>query len=175
MSLAFARRIDFDNNEPQLLELDFAAPQKSWVTFLKTQEHLLPGISGSAKNLLATLYFSISSLAKKHPEAISLKDVFPGVRELAKYIIRRATSERSHALKLSLNERDEKLKLRILKHLEATPQLERNIYRSLTISATDCQRLLLDLQSEKLVQRDDTPGYWSFANQPTPHPTLEVS
>lgn len=175
MARAFARRVNFHSQIPHLVAFDFAAIQEAWVTFLKTQEHLLPGIAGSAKNLLATLFYSIVELARNHPRVLNPKNVYRGVRDLAIFIVQRAASERSHVLETSLIEKDEGLKTRMLKHLEASPQLERNLYRSLSISATDCQRLLLDLQSEKLIQRDDTSGSWSFATNDSRQPVLEAS
>ncbi|MDQ8190227.1 hypothetical protein [Roseibacillus persicicus] len=157
---AFARRINFHSQDPHLVALDFATPQSDWVAFLKTQEHLLPGISGSCKNLLATLFYSIVEIAKNNPGILDSKALSAGVRDLAKYIIRRAAFERVRIPRNDQIAKEEGLKTRILTLLQTTPKGERSLYRSLAISASDCRRLLLELETEELICRDDSSDRW---------------
>ena len=67
MTLAWGRRIEFLNPKPTIYTLRYHFPQDRWMRFLATMEPQFPGITGTARGLLATLRFGLGELLHALP------------------------------------------------------------------------------------------------------------
>ena len=98
MDKAWVERLDFCNAVPKNVKYEWPQLQAKWVAFLKRMETELPGITGAARSLLATLVFGLTKLAciSKPP------DGFPwhaaDIAALARWLIRRMANARAAML-----------------------------------------------------------------------------
>ena len=90
---ALAKRLNNHDAGTVVHEFDLAVAQFRWVRFLKEMETQLPGISGTARGLLATLAFGLLELANANANANARNrkrlPVTPeGVEALGRWVIR---------------------------------------------------------------------------------------
>lgn len=168
-----ARRMNNHDASPTVHEFDLGAAQLSWVRFLQKMESRLPGITGTARSLLASLAFGLIELAGAMHKSIArnpfldppaAKDlpVKPaGVEALARWIIRRMANARAEMLGTAERERLQLLAKRIVERLCDSNQSTREIYRGLGISAAEAERLLFPMQKGGLLHRSE--GKWGLS------------
>ena len=151
LNRALSRRTDAYTTLPHYINSEFLSFQSHWVKFLRRKEADLPGISNVAKNLFATLLYAFRDLLQDHPQALDLSTLYNGTLSLAKYVVERSATERMSLVCTGQRERENSLKVRILNKLEGQQLKTRDIYRNLSIPACECERLLLELESEEKI------------------------
>ena len=146
------KRLNNHNPGTEVREFDLTDAQIRWVTFLKKMQGRLPGITGTARGLLATLAFGLIELANA-PKCKRLPVTPEGVEALGRWVIERMANAR--AAMVATAEREWRLHLaqRILFMLSEGSRQKRDIYRSLGIRAGICDELLFELESAGLVRR----------------------
>ncbi|QTN34171.1 hypothetical protein HZ994_18210 [Akkermansiaceae bacterium] len=152
LSSAFAKRLNNHDASPTIHAFDLTRSQLRWVKFLEGMESRLPGITGTARSLLATLSFGLIELANASPRQ-RLPLAPSEVEALARWVILRMANARAAMLGSAERESLQELARRVHIRLSEGRLPKRDIYRSLRISASQCDELLLRLQSARWVQR----------------------
>lgn len=150
---AFARRVDHHQIGPQTISHDLSQLHAKWVRFLGTQEGDYPGITGFAKNLLATLLFGLQGISHAYRAEYGKPLHASGLYEFAQYLILRSGAARKSTLHAEEIERDSQLKIRIVARLQSKSLDNRDLYRSLSIPAAKCEQLLGELEQDGAVRR----------------------
>ncbi len=163
LSRVLAARLDNHDQGVTLHEFDLDAAQLRWTDFLKGMEGEIPGISGTARGLLATLSFGLLELgrgdAMVHPEPLARLPVPPkGVEAFAKHLVMRMARARSSMLKTARRERQEAIGRKIYAKLEDALMTKRDIYRHLSVRAGECEDLLLAMEGEGVLRH--VGGRW---------------
>ena len=150
---SFAKRFDSREPEPMVDESDFAPQQARWMKFLSNMERNVPGISGTARPLLASLAFGMARLDQAAETPKGFKHYVDGIEGLARHLIRRMANARSAILSSSEEEWKLRCKQRILAKLADGPQDNRFLYRILHLPASVCENLLAEIESDNRVKR----------------------
>jgi len=154
MGLAWGNRISDRVTRPLMFECEFGEIQARWVAFLKRLEPVFPGITGNARNLLATLWFGLQQMvdAAKAPEGFRMP--VEQVEAFARFMIHRMTNARAVMLELAELTRRRQLETSIVNKLAGGPLLLRELSRKFyRLPSVTCHELLLDLEaSGKVVQ-----------------------
>ena len=163
MDLAWGGRFDFRETAPATLKLNGFAPwQAAWVRFLKTMEADLPGITGAARPLLATLMFGLIRIAgaAKAPAGVTwdIADVEP----FARWLVRRMANARAALMHAGRQARLERLATTMVHKLDGQAPLKvRDISRMFHhLGAEDCQDALTLLHLRGAVACTD--NRWSL-------------
>ena len=156
MEQAWGSRLDNRKPGPVLIECDFHSLQARWIAFLKTQETVLPGITGTARNLLATLGFGLTEMNDSAPRPKGPIWDLAHVEALARFLVHRMANARSAMLYSAQSARKLVLEEKILRKLESDPLTVRELTRRIgRLPAAHCLELLEDLEAEGKVLRID--------------------
>jgi hypothetical protein len=165
LTRAFARRLDIHHPTPTAHAFDLAHAQIRWARFLQEMERHIPGVTGAARGLLATLAFGLVELADA-PGCRPLTVTPAGVEGLARRVILRMARARAAIRDSARQDGHHHHARRILCKLGDGALPERAIYRALTMRAGLCQELLLTLRSAGLVRR--VGHRWELAKENLP-------
>ena len=156
MEQAWGSRLDNRKPGPVLIECDFHSLQARWIAFLKTQETVLPGITGTARNLLATLGFGLTEMNDSAPRPKGPIWDLAHVEALARFLVHRMANARSAMLYSAQSARRLVLEEKILRKLGGDPLTVRELTRRIgRLPAAHCLELLEDLEAEGKVLRID--------------------
>lgn len=173
LSAGLGKRLDHTSPHPALHELDMTPHQIRWVQFLQSMEGNLPGISGTARNLLATLVFGALELISTPIKQVDTHKQLHGIEAFAKFLIHRMANARNVMTYSAREARNDELKASILHKLEAGPHTVRDLTRRFSRLTTEpCRELLADLEKQGKVQNHD--GEWSLTNSTTQPLTLDI-
>lgn len=166
-------RLNNHDASPSVHEFDLGAAQLRWVRFLREMECRLPGITGTARSLLASLAFGLIELARAmrqstahnpflDPPTVNELPVKPDeVEALARWIIHRMANARAAMLGTAERERLQRLAKRIVERLSDGNQSTREIYRGIGINAAKAETLLFPMQRGGLLHRSE--GKWGLS------------
>ena len=129
MTTAWGQRLNNQTTAPVMIRSDFSKWQARWMAFLKAREPECPGISGTARNLYATLDFGLNQLVNAGKTADGFKWYSDEVEALARFLVQRMINARSAML---FSVRDEWLRQKmeqILIKLEDGPVELRDLVR----------------------------------------------
>jgi hypothetical protein len=173
LTRVLAGRLNNHDASPTVHVFDLGAAQLRWVRFLRKMECRLPGITGTARSLLASLAFGLIELARAmrqctahkpflDPPPVEDLPVKPDeVEALARWIIHRMANSRAAMLGTAEREMLGLLAKRIVERLSDGNQSTREIYRAIGISAAKAEKLLLPMQRGGLLQRSE--GKWGLS------------
>ena len=145
MDMAWGGRFDFRETAPATLKLNGFAPwQAAWVRFLKTMEADLPGITGAARPLLATLMFGLTQIAGAAKAPAGVTWCVADVEPFARWLVRRMANARAALMHAGRQARLERLATKIMHKLNDQKPLKiRDISRMCHhLGAEDCQEAL---------------------------------
>lgn len=171
---AFGKRLDHKTTYSTLHELDIRDAQLRWGVFLQSMEQSLPGISGAARTLLATLVFgALELLTSPGQQAKDVTRSLKGIEAFARFLVRRMANYRNVITYSAKQERNDELKIGILRKLEDGPHTVRELTRRFSrLTAEPCRKLLNELREAGKVRVSD--GEWQLS-EPVPSPlTLEI-
>lgn len=152
-----ARRLGGEAMPPQICKAPLTDAQRRWTAFLKEWEKHLPGISGAARNLLATLAFGL--LVLSHTKAgQSVKVSVVGIEAFARFLILRMANARAASLHAEVEYKRRSQIVRIFHKLGDVPLDARRIYQHLNLRADDCRECLRWLSDAELAV--DTGQGW---------------
>jgi hypothetical protein len=117
-------------------------------------EDRLPGITGTARGLLATLAFGLIELANA-PNCKQLPVTPEGVEALGRWIIDRMANARAEMLFSADLERHMKIAQKIFFNLGQGGMGDRDIYRQVNISADLCRALLLNMKADGMLRYNE--------------------
>jgi hypothetical protein len=156
MEQAWGSRLDHRKPGPVLLSYDFHPQQARWIAFLKTQEAAVPGITGTARNLLATLVFGLTQIVYSTRAAQGFDWSQQQIEALARFLVHRMANARSAMLYSAQSARRLVLEEKILQKLQAGPLDVRGITRKFhSLTAGQCLDVLLDMEADGKVLRID--------------------
>ena len=151
--LILADRLDSHRPEPVIDKYDFAQIQTRWMTFLSGMEKSLPGISGTARHLLASLLFGLNRLVQAARTPKDFKYYIEGIEAFARFLIRRMANARAAILISDQQAWRLRYKRKILAKLPEGGLDDRSIYRLLHMAADNCRELLAELEADNFVKR----------------------
>ncbi len=149
----FANRMNLRQTQPLIDAMDFTQNQIRWMEFLEEMESSLPGISGTARHLLASLVFGLGRLvgAERNPEGF--KYHWGGFEALARFLVRRMASARATNLFTAEEAQKLRWKQRILTNLPEGCFDTRDAYRLLRLRADICEPVLREMAAEGSLKR----------------------
>ena len=173
MKKAWVARLDYTNAVPNAVKFDWPKSQAKWITFLKGMEAELPGITGSARSLLATLVFGLRGVVSISKLADGFIWHTDDVAALARWLIRRMANARSAMLHTERRARMQRLHSNMIHKLTDRPPMSvREITRTFNnLCAADCLEVLLHLQAQGSVARSDDK--WCLASLVSNTPELQ--
>ena len=179
MKKAWVARLDYSKAVPNAVKCDCSKFQAKWITFLKGMEADLPGITGSARSLFATLNFGLTKLVNISKRDDGFKWYIDDIAAFARWLIRRMANARAAMLHTQRRARLQRLHSNMIHKLTDRPPMSvREITRTFNnLCAADCLEVLLHLQAQGAVARsDDKWCLTSFvSNTPELQPlTLDV-
>ena len=145
-----AKRLNNHQQGVVVHKFDLGQAQIRWVAFLKNMDSRLPGISGTARSLLATLALGLTELAKapgfkRHP-------VTPeSVEALGRWVIQRMANARAAMLGSAAQDMRRALAMKILSKIGDDRVSKRDIYRSVGIPVCLCEEVLHEMQLAGIV------------------------
>ena len=145
-----AKRLNNHQQGTSVHEFDLGQAQIRWVAFLKDTEGRLPGISGTARSLLATLALGLTELGNT-PGLKRLAVTPQGVEALGRWVIRRMANARAAMLGSAAQDRRRALAVKILSKIGEDRVSKRDIYRSVGISVGLCEEVLQEMQLAGIV------------------------
>jgi hypothetical protein len=149
---AFGSRLNNHEAGTVLHKVDLDAAQLRWVKFLQGMENHLPGISGTAHGLLATLSFGLIELA--HAEGFKrLRVKVAGIEALGRFLVRRMANARTSMLWSAEQAWRMQIARRIFLRLADGRMTNRDIYRNLGIPAALCEELLWEMEASGTLHR----------------------
>ncbi len=156
MEQAWGSRLDHRKPGPVLLSYDFHSLQTRWIAFLKTQETVLPGITGTARNLLATLVFGLDRIVNSTRTPKGFNWCLEQIEALARFLVHRMANARSAMLFSAQSARRLDLEEKMLRKLGSEPVTVRVLTRRFTrLPAGQCLEILEDLEAAGKVRRID--------------------
>lgn len=135
-----AERLNLPEKRPINLSKGTREATFRWTSFLREMEPHLPGVSGSARNLIASLIFGLSEMAM-----IDKRFTFQlaGVEAFARFLIRRMANSRAMILQAGAVAHRRAQIERVFRKLEQGRLELRKIYRDLNrLPAGDCVECL---------------------------------
>jgi hypothetical protein len=149
----FASRMNLRRTEPLIYKMDFSQDQIDWMEFLDGMESSLPGISGTARHLFASLVFGLRRIVGAQEAPKGFKYNRGGIQALAKYLILRMANARAAILYSAEEAKKHHIKQKIVVRLSEGPLDNRSIYYPLRLHAATCEACLLELAADNLVKR----------------------
>ena len=150
LQFAMAGRLRNDQSDPVIYQEEFTAAQKRWILFLKDMENSLPGIVGSARQLLATLVFGMHEITHV-PGFKKIHIHFSYIEAFAQLLIQRMANARNAIYIDAEALQRARLARALLARLKDGRQPPRDLYRSLGIRAELCHDILDDLARKNYV------------------------
>ena len=155
MDKAWGERLDYTKAVPEDVQCDWPKFQAEWVGFLKSNEAELPGITGTARSLLATLVFGLTKLANAW-KAEGFKWYIDDIAALARWLIQRMANAKATMLHTERRARLRRVAQRIALRLAEGPHSERELTRSIhRLLVGECSLALNLLVAEGVVVRSD--------------------
>ena len=153
MEAAWEGRVDYGKPAPGDVICDWPRIQAEWIAFLKGMEADLPGITGIARPLLATLIFGLSKLANIRETAKDFKLSAVDMIALARWLVQRMANARAAMLHTEHEARLQRMCAKIMHKLAGgAPLTVRDFTRAIhKLSADDCLAGLLLLQARGTV------------------------
>lgn len=143
-----AYRFNPPEKKPIVLIAGIREASASWSGFVREMEPRLPGISGAARNLPASLAIGLELMAAR-PGMLSVNSV----EAMARFLVRRMANARTAILRASeLARRQDQIK-RIFHKLGGGPADERKLSADLKISAVDRDESLRWLEAANLAHQ----------------------
>lgn len=149
MKKAWGERLNGLTTAPAMIGLEFSHSQARWMTFLKSLEPECPGISGTARNLYATLRFGLSRLVNAADTADGFKWFADDAEALARFLVQRMVNARAAMLHSAEDERMRQKMEQILSKLMDGPLEHRDIIRKFhKFPTAQCLQLLNILENK---------------------------
>lgn len=164
MDAAWAARLDYTKPATRMGVNDWPRLQSEWISFLKRREAELPGITGTARSLLATLIFGLRRLIRISAPAEGFNWYTADVAALARWLIHRMANAKAAMLHTERRARMQRLCTNMIHKLADRPPMSvRDITRKFDrLSYTDCLEVLLHLKDQGTVARFDDK--WCLAS-----------
>jgi hypothetical protein len=145
------QRLNLPEKNPTILDPDTRRATVRWTAFLREMEPRLPGISGAARNLIASLVFGLGEMARIEKR---LSFSTAGVEAFARFLVRRMANARTMVLHAGeVAQRRSQIE-RVYRKLEQGPAEPRKIYRNLNrLSARDCDECLRWMEQAGISRR----------------------
>ena len=145
------RRLNLPEKKPSRLRLDTREATIRWTGFLREMEPRLPGISGAARNLIASLVFGLGEMARiEKPITFSIA----GVEAFARFLVRRMANARTLMMHAGEVARRRSQIERVFRKLEKGPIDARKIYRDLShLPPGDCHACLRWMEQTGIARR----------------------
>lgn len=135
---------------PRAINMDLREVQRRWTKFLRGMEGRLPGISGAARNLPATLAYGLVLMG-----GVGLGLTLAHVEAFARYLVERMANARASILQAGeITLRRTQIQ-RVFNKLSSIPMYERKIYQNLGLPADDCRGCLRWLEAANLARPTD--------------------
>jgi len=148
LGTAWGRRINFFTTAATIRPITVPIPQERWVAFLRGMEPEFPGITGAARNLLATLLFGMVELIDAEPVPKRFRWSIGWGEALARHLVVRMCNARRAMLWSRELARDLQLMESLVEKLADGPQraaqLKRRFWR---LPMAHCVALLHKLES----------------------------
>jgi hypothetical protein len=146
LKTAWLKRLDYTIEEPETLAFNLSDQQARWVAFLQQKEADFPGISATARPLLATLLFGLRQMVNSLPKPEGVTFYVDDVEALARILVQRMCNARTVILHdASKEDRERKLQV-MLEKLSAGPTSVRDLTRRHhRLSANEARELLSEL------------------------------
>jgi hypothetical protein len=141
-------RLNLPDLRPLVLFTDIREATVRWSGFLKEMEPRLPGISGAARNLLASLVFGIGLMATK-----SSGVTLAGIEAAGRFLIRRMANVRAAVLHAGDITRKREQIARVFRKLSSGSANARKLCRHLSISAGERDAAVRWLEATGLIVR----------------------
>jgi len=153
LTAVLAKRLNNHDAGTVVHPFDLIQVQIRWIAYLKGMEGRLPGITGTARGLLATLAFGLIELAKA-PNFKPLPVTPEGVEALGRWVIERMANARTMMIHAEgLAQRRSQIE-RVFGKLEQGPTEARSIYRNLNgINAWVCHECLRWMEETGISRR----------------------
>ena len=166
MTTAWGERLNCLTTDPEMVRCEFSKSQARWMAFLKTLETECPGISGTARNVYATLIFGLSRLVNATKTTDDFKWFTDDAEALARFLVQRMVNARAAMLHSAENDLLQQLMEKILIKLADGPLQHRDLVRRFhSLPTPRCLELLNHLRSAGRVIHID--GRWHL-----PEPAL---
>lgn len=157
MKAAWGERLNCLTIAPMMLGCEFSRSQVLWMTFLKTLEPQFAGISGAARNLLATLRFGLRLIVNATEISKGFEWFTGEVEALARFLVQRMVNARAAMLHSAEDEHRELLMEKIFSKLAEGPLEHRAIVRKFhSLPTTQCLELLNYLEDRGRVALVDS-------------------
>lgn len=156
MEQAWGSRLGHSKPGPVMLDDDFHSLHARWIAFLKTQEAAVPGTTGTARNLLATLVFGLTRMvgSTRTPKGFSWS--MSQIEALARFLVHRMANALSAIIHSAQSARRLDLEEKIMRKLGSEPVTVRILTRRIgRFPPAHCLELLEDLEAEGKVRRID--------------------
>ena len=154
MDKAWGRRLNSRSAGPKIREWKFPRMQPRWIAFLKKLEPDFPGITGTARKILATLVFGLRELVGAAQKPEGFKWYTDHVESLAQFLVHRMVNTRAAVLHSAANARMLHTQAQILHKLADGPEELRNLYRRFNcLRVAQCQEALDCLEDAGKVVR----------------------
>ena len=129
MDKAWGRRLNSRSAGPKIREWKFPRMQPLWIAFLKKLEPDFPGITGTARKILATLVFGLRELVGAAQKPEGFKWYTDHVESLAQFLVHRMVNARAAVLHSAANARMLHTQAQILDKLADGPHNVRRLCR----------------------------------------------
>ncbi|HEY9817128.1 MAG TPA: hypothetical protein V6D20_15210, partial [Candidatus Obscuribacterales bacterium] len=142
-----AHRLNTEKISPLIYDHDIAPSQKRWMSFLRKQEEALPGISGTARYLYASLLFGFARTTATSEKPKGFNNYTDGVEALAQFLVERMAAMRNDLLWSAREVRRKRIQSSLLNKLSDGPQDTRTLVRRFhSLPARECNELLIELE-----------------------------
>jgi len=147
LARGIGKRFDLENQTPSFLKCEFMEPQASWVSFLKTMEDSLPGITATARNLFPTLLFGFMELVTGTKRPKGFRFSIAGIEAFAKLIILRMANAHERMVFADQKARNLRLQQTLLQKLDGQSLTPRELTRKTSkLLIDDCRNALRALE-----------------------------
>lgn len=151
---AMAGRLRNDQTHPIVHKVEFSDAQMRWIQYLKGMETSLPGITGSARQLLASLVFGVYEIT--HVRGFKNVDIdISYIENFARHLILRMAYARNAIYINADAEHRARLIRATLVKLQDGRQQSRDLYRALSIKAELCHDITHELATKKYIQKSE--------------------
>jgi hypothetical protein len=152
MATAWGERLNCLTTAPRMLGSEFSESQARWMTFLKTLEPQCPGISGTARNLLATLSFGLRLIVNATEISKGFEWFTDEEEALARFLVQRMVNARAAILHSAEDERMRNIEASLIRKLGDGPQSDRELQRRFSrLNIDTCRKALHNLKGRGIV------------------------
>ena len=172
MAMAWGQRVSDRVTGPEIEEIEFEESQARWIAFLKGLEPQFPGIAGTARRLLVSLWFGFQKIVSAMAVPTGFRWCIEQVAAFAKFIVHRMVNARAVMLMAAERNKRRYLEMAILGKLENGPLCVRELKRKFhNLAHGPCIEALRELEFAGRVV--NSGGRWrrvESAYQPNPQP-----